>query len=404
MAWNEPGNNDNDPWGKRGGESPPDLDEVIKNVQNKLSGLFGGKGSRENPAPGSGSGNALGLGLIAAVIFVVWLASGIYIVEPAEKGVVQRFGAYVETTSSGPHWHWPYPIESVQMVNVEQIRNTEIGYRSTGGRAASTIHSESLMLTKDENIIDLKVAVQYRVKNAADYIFNVRNADLTLRQMAESAVRETVGKSNMDFVLTEGRSTIASNIETLLQNLLDNYNIGLMVTSVNMQDVQPPEQVQAAFSDVVKAREDEVRLKNEAEAYANDIVPKARGAAFRIVQEAQAYKSQVVAKAKGETSRFNQVLAEYEKAPEITKERLYLDTMESVYGRTQKVLVNVSEGSHNILYLPLDKMGARSGNGTPFSLKALQQGHATPHRPQQTPLTSQRDLENRSNARSRGGR
>jgi len=360
MAWNEPGKDGKDPWGNRGNDGPPDLDDVIRNLKDKFAGMFGGQNSNNSDQQPSGQGAGIGLSLIAAVIFVVWLASGIYIIEPAEQGVVLRFGAYSQTTTSGPHWHLPYPIEKVEVVDVEQIRNTEIGYRSTAGRAGSTIHSESLMLTKDENIIDLKIAVQYRIKDAPNYIFNVRNPDLTLRQMAESAIRETVGKSNMDFVLTEGRSAIASSTEVLLQSMLDNYKTGLMVTSVNMQDVQPPEQVQSAFADVVKAREDEVRQKNEAEAYANDIVPKARGAAFRLVQEAEAYKSQIMAKAEGETSRFLQVMKEYEKAPKITKERLYLDTMESVYSRTQKIMVDVSKDSNNVLYLPLDKMSSSS--------------------------------------------
>ena len=276
--------------------------------------------------------------------------------DPAERGVVIRFGAFNDVTQPGPHWHIPYPIEAVEVVNVEQSRNAEIGYRSNTGRAGSTILSESLMLTKDENIVDLKIAVQYKIKDAEAYLFNVRNPDLTLRQMTESAVRETVGQSKMDFVLTEGRSAIAASTEVLLQSMLDSLQTGLAITSVNMQDVQPPEQVQAAFADVVKAREDEVRQKNEAEAYANDIVPRARGAAFRLVQEAEAYKKQVIAKAQGDTSRFLQVMNEYEKAPEITRERLYLESMESVYTQSQKVMIDVTKGSNNMLYLPLDKM------------------------------------------------
>jgi membrane protease subunit HflK len=218
------------------------------------------------------------------------------------------------------------------------------------------------MLTKDENIIDLKIAAQYRIQDAADYLFNVRDPDVILRQMMESAVRETVGRSNMDFVLTEGRSAIANSTEQLLQTMLDSHEAGLLVTSVNMQDVQPPEQVQAAFADVVKAREDEVRQINQAEAYSNDILPKARGRAFRIVQEAEAYKSQVVAKAEGDASRFTQVMSEYNKAPGITTERLYLDAMESVYSRSQKVMVDVENGGSNVLYLPLDRLRSSSGS------------------------------------------
>lgn len=400
MAWNEPGKDDKDPWGNNpGNDGPPDLDDVMRNLKNKLGAMFGSSSSNSSNEQPSGQGGALGLGLIAAVVFVVWLASGIYIVEPAEQGVVLRFGAHSDTTTSGPHWHLPYPIETVEVVDVEQIRNTEIGYRSTAGRTGSTIHSESLMLTKDENIVDLKIAVQYRIKDASNYLFNVRNPDLTLRQITESAVRETVGNSNMDFVLTEGRSAIASGTEVLLQSLLDLHETGLLITSVNMQDVQPPEQVQAAFADVVKAREDEVRQKNEAEAYANDVVPKARGAAFRLVQEAEAYKSQILAKAEGETSRFLQVMKEYEKAPAITKERLYLDTMESVYSRTQKVMVDVSKDSNNVLYLPLDRM--RSGSSAPSAQidpNSLINSSTT------SGLSTLNSASPRDDARSRGGR
>lgn len=395
MAWNEPGNNDKDPWSKKGGDGPPDLDEVVKNFQRKMSGLFGG-GSGSSETPSSGGGKfGLGFGIIAAIAFVVWILSGIYIVGPAERGAVLRFGAYSETTMPGPHWHLPMPIEKVEIVNVSQILTAEIGYRSGGNRSGATIHSESLMLTKDENIIDLKIAVQYRIKDAAAYLFNVRNPDLTLRQVTESAVRETVGKSEMDFVLTQGRNEVASQTETLLQSILDEQETGLIVTTVNMQDVQPPEQVQAAFADVVKAREDEVRQKNEAEAYANDVVPKARGAGFRLVQEAQGYKSQIIAKAQGETSRFLQVMQEYEKAPEITSERLYLEAMENVYSQSQKVMIDLTEGSSNVLYLPLDRMGNRT-NSSRFDLKNLQMNP-----PSGTTKNAQSPFDN---ARSRGVR
>ena len=354
MAWNEPGKGDKDPWGgDRNDQSPPDIDEVIRNMKRKLDGIFGGSSPDGGEITNAGPA---GFGLILLVAFLVWILSGIYIIDPAERGVVIRFGAFNDVTQPGPHWHIPYPIEAVEVVNVEQSRNAEIGYRSNTGRAGSTILSESLMLTKDENIVDLKIAVQYKIKDAEAYLFNVRNPDLTLRQMTESAVRETVGQSKMDFVLTEGRSAIAASTEILLQSMLDSLQTGLAITSVNMQDVQPPEQVQAAFADVVKAREDEVRQKNEAEAYANDIVPRARGAAFRLVQEAEAYKKQVIAKAQGDTSRFLQVMNEYEKAPEITRERLYLESMESVYTQSQKVMIDVTKGSNNMLYLPLDKM------------------------------------------------
>lgn len=394
MAWNEPGKDEKDPWGGRNNDNPPDLDEVIRNLQRKLGGLFGGNGSSSEQTPSS-NGGFLGLGLIASILVIVWLLSGIYIVEPAQRGVLLQFGAYKQTTLPGPHWHIPYPFEHVEIVDVDQISSTEIGYRSTSGRTDSTIHSESLMLTKDENIVDLKIAVQYKIKDAAQYLFNVRNPDLTLRQMTESSVRETVGTSNMDFVLTEGRTQIASEIQQLLQSLLDQHETGLILTGVNLQDVQPPDQVQAAFADVVKAREDLERQKNEAEAYANDIVPRARGAAFRLVQEAEAYKGQIIAKAEGETSRFLQVMKEYEKAPSITKERMYLDTMESVYSQNQKILVDVSKDSNNVLYLPLDRMrGTQSVAPTRIDLSNYPVTGSTP-----SSTTTVRD-----DARSRGGR
>jgi membrane protease subunit HflK len=396
MAWNEPGNGDKDPWGNRGNDGPPDLDEVIRNLQRKLSGIFGGGSSNKDSSSSDGDGS-LGLGLIAAIIAVVWIASGIYIVDPAERGVVLQFGKYTETTLPGPHWHFPIPIEKVEIVDVDKSRTAEIGFRSTSGRDG-TIPSEALMLTQDENIIEMKVEIQYRVDDPAAFLFNVANPTLMLQKMTESAVRETVGKSGMDFVLTEGRSAIASGTEKLLQEMLDSLSTGILITSVNMQDIQPPTQVQAAFDDVVKATADKERMTNEAEAYANDIVPKARGAAFRVVQEAEAYKSQVLAKAQGETSRFLQVMNEYEKAPEITRERLYLDTMESVYSKSQKVMVDVSKESSNVLYLPLDRMRGMS-NSSPSRID-LSNITAYPTSSSNTGSS----LQVPDNARSRGGR
>ncbi|ODN66710.1 FtsH protease activity modulator HflK [Methylophaga muralis] len=360
-----------------------------------FGGNSGGSNNTQPPEGGSKSGS-IGAGLIAAIILLVWLLSGIYIVEPAERGVVLRFGQYSHTSMPGPHWHFPYPIDRVEVVDVAKIRSVEIGYRSSGGRPESNVLSESLMLTNDENIVDLKIAGQYRINDAAEYLFNVRTPDTILRQMMESAVREVVGQSTMDFVLTEGRSEVATRTEQRLQAMLDAHATGLTVTSVSMQDVQPPEQVQDAFADVVKAREDEVRAKNEAEAYSNDIIPRARGQAFRVIQEAEAYKSQVVAKANGEASRFVQVMTEYEKAPLITQERLYIDAMESVYSRSQKVMVDVDSGGNNVLYLPLDKMRG-SSNAPRVDLNNL--NYPTTNNPQTSSSTSAQD-----GSRSRGGR
>jgi membrane protease subunit HflK len=398
MAWNEPGNGGKDPWGNRGNDGPPDLDEVVRNMQRKLGGLFGGKGGSGGDNNRSGGGT-FGAGLILAIVAIVWLLSGIYIVEAPERGVVLRFGQYSSTAMPGPHWHLPYPIEKVEIVNVEEIRNVEIGYRSNNVSSTNSIPSESLMLTKDENIIDLKIAVQYRVQDAAKYLFNVRDPDVILRQMMESAVREVVGRSKMDFVLTEGRSAIANSTEQLLQSMLDTHDAGLLVTSVNMQDVQPPEQVQSAFADVVKAREDEVRQKNQAEAYANDILPKARGRAFRIEQEAQAYKSETVAKAEGDASRFTQVMQEYNKAPRITTERLYIDAMESVYSKSQKVMVDVKDGANNVLYLPLDRMRSnQSRNPANLNLDEFNYPSSGSN------SSSSSSSASRDDVRSRGGR
>lgn len=364
MAWNEPGGSkDNDPWGTRRKEQgPPDLDEVVRKLQEKLNKLFGRKGGSGGSGGGSGGGGAgaIGIGVIGIIALLIWLATGIYIIKAGERGVELRFGNYADTTMPGPHWHLPYPLESVEKVDVDQIRNAEIGYRSGGGNGrsqtgATAIPVEALMLTRDENIIDIRFAVQYRIKDAKDYLFQTRDPDLTLRQATETAIREIVGKSNMDYVLTEGRSDIVVRAAVLIQNILDRYKAGILITSVNMQDAQPPEEVQDAFDDAVKAREDEQRLKNEAEAYSNDVLPKARGAAARQLEEANAYKEQVIAKATGEASRFTQILVQYQKAPEVTRERIYLDALQEVLSKTSKVVVDTKAGN-NLLMMPLDQL------------------------------------------------
>jgi membrane protease subunit HflK len=365
MAWNEPGGSkDKDPWGNRGNDQgPPDLDEVVRKMQDKLGGLFGGKkgkGGGDAGGTGPSGGSVKGTGAIALVALVAWLAYDMaYIIQPAERGVVLRFGQYVDTMQPGLNFRLPQPIESVSRVDVDRNRNVLIGYRSgTEGRSTKStpVPSEALMLTRDENIVDVRFAIQYNIKSARDYLFNVKNPDLSLREATESAVREAVGKSDMDFVLKEGRSDIVDSVKTLVQNILDNYGTGLMIISVNMQDAQPPEQVQHAFDDAVKAREDQQRLINEAEAYSNDILPKARGGAARQIEEGSAYKEQVVAKAEGEAERFERILAEYKKAPGVTRQRLYLETIEEVLGNTSKVMIDV-EGGNNLLYLPLDRLG-----------------------------------------------
>lgn len=365
MAWNEPGGGNRDPW--RGGgreQGPPDLDEVVRKLSDKFSALLGGRrggGNSNNSSGGggvSGSGIA-GIGLIVAIIaVVVWLIASIYIVNEGERGVVLRFGRHLDTTMPGPHLRL-FPIDRVEIVNLEQRRFREIGYRSGSGGARQpairSVPKEALMLTQDENIVDVRLAVQYQIHDAGAYLFNVLDPESVLVQVVESATRETIGKSTMDFVLTEGRSAIVSDIQQLSQRILDQYGTGLKIITVVLQDAQPPEEVQDAFADAIKAREDEQRLKNEAEAYSNEVIPRARGQAARRLQEASAYKEQVVAQAEGEASRFEQLLAAYQKAPAVTRERLYLETMESVLSQTSKVLVDV-KGTNNLLYLPLDRL------------------------------------------------
>ncbi|MBT4835921.1 MAG: FtsH protease activity modulator HflK [Methylococcales bacterium] len=360
MAWNEPGDKNNkDPWsGQGGGQQPPDIDEVVKQLKNKFGGLFGNGGSGN-----SGSGNNApsmsfsGFIAILAIVLVIWLLSGFYSVDQGKRGLVLRFGKHIDTTEPGLHWIFPYPVDKVQMVDVERLRFKEIGYRSTGTtqQLNSTVPKEALMLTKDENIIDVRLAVTYKIKSAKNFVFNVRDPDLTIKQATESAIREIIGQNTMDFILKEGRSEIAVLTKSLAQKILDRYKTGIIISAINMQDLQPPEEVQDAFTDAIKAREDEVRQKKEAEAYENDLIPKARGAAARIIEEANAYKAKVTTKAEGEANRFTKLLVEYEKAPDVTRERLYIDTIESVLGNTSKVMMDVKNGN-NLMYLPIDKL------------------------------------------------
>ena len=360
MAWNEPGGSGGkDPWGGRKDEQgPPDLDEVVKKLQDKLSGLFGGGGSGGSSKPSSGSIGTGGMMVIVALLAIVWGLSGLYTIHEGTRGVVMQFGSYKDTTMPGLHWY-PRFVQSVERVNVDNVRSIELGIRG----------DESLMLTQDENIVDIKFAVQYQVKDARDYLFNVRDPDETLRQAMETSVREIVGKSEMDFVLTGGRAEVVARAQDLMQTILDQYKAGLVISSLNMQDAQAPQQVQGAFADAVKAREDEVRFKNEAEAYSNDVLPSARGQAARLLEEANAYKEQVIAEAEGETARFLSVLTQYKLAPNVTRKRLYIDTMESVLSSSSKVLVD-TKGNNNLLYLPLDKLMQREPGAAPRATQA----------------------------------
>ncbi|MCF7969829.1 MAG: FtsH protease activity modulator HflK [Methylococcaceae bacterium] len=362
MSWNEPGGDKKkDPWsGRNEDNGPPDLEEAIRSLQDKLGGLFGGnKGGNGNNEVSPPS--LKGLGFLALGAVALWGVSGFYIVDEGNRGVELRFGKYVATTEPGLNWRLPSPIETVEIVNISQQRFLEVGYRSGGDRSEGqgSVAKEALMLTKDENIVDVQLAVQYQVNDAKKYLFNILNQTATLKQVTESVERGVIGGNVMDFVLTEGRSQIVADIKAEIQQVMDSYDSGIQIASVNLQDAQPPEQVQNAFEDAIKAREDKQRLINEAEAYANDVVPKARGAAARLTQESEGYKSRIISAAEGDVSRFKQILTEYKKAPEVTRQRIYLDTMESVMSGTDTVMVDV-KGGNNLMYLPLDKLAAKS--------------------------------------------
>jgi len=352
MAWNEPGGSGNkDPWGNkgnRGNQGPPDLDEVFKNLQKKFGSLFGGKGGgSSNGGSALPAGSGFGIGIVVVILLAFWMATGFYKVEEAERGVVFRFGKHVDTTQKGLHWHLPTPIERVEKVDVAKVY---------------TIPINSTMLTQDENIVDIHGTVQYQIDNAEKYLFNVRNPEISLSQITESALRQSIGRSKMDYVITEGRGEISIQVRGLIQEIVNDYQTGLIIFKVNIQNAKPPEQVKDAFDDVTQAREDEERFKNEAEAYRNEVIPKARGASARMREEAEAYKNEVIARAEGEATRFNQLLKEYKKAPAITRDRLYIDMMESVLSNSSKVMVDV-KGGNNLLYLPLDKLMERERSG-----------------------------------------
>ncbi len=363
----------NDPqWGNRGGsdepggprrpnDGPPDLEELWRDFNRRLNGLFGKKGGGGN---GGGDGPRLpnidfnprflggGIGLLLGLIALVWLASGFYIVDASQRGIVLQFGSFKEATEPGLRWRLPYPIQSHELVNLTGVRTIEIGYR---GSERNKVLKEALMLTDDENIVNIQFAVQYILMDPVEYLFNNRHTDEAVMGAAESAVREIVGKSRMDFVLYEGREQIATQAAKLMQDILDRYQSGILISKVTMQNAQPPEQVQAAFDDAVKAGQDRERQKNEGQAYANDVIPKAKGTAARLMEEANGYKQRVIATAEGDASRFKQVVVEYAKAPEVTRQRMYLDTMQQIFANTSKVMVD-AKGQGNLLYLPLDKL------------------------------------------------
>ncbi|QEL65352.1 membrane protease subunit HflK [Oryzomicrobium terrae] len=363
----------NDPqWGRGGNDGgrrpqggPPDLEEVWRDFNRKLSGIFGKKGGGGNDG-GRGNGGMPelspklfggGVGVIAGLVLLAWLASGFYIVDASQRGVVLQFGRFKEATEPGLRWRLPYPIESHEVINLTGVRTIEIGYRGT---EKNKVLKEALMLTDDENIINIQFAVQYILKDPVEYLFNNRGPDEAVMQAAETSMREIVGKSQMDFVLYEGREQVAAQAQKLMQDILDRYKTGVLISKVTLQNAQPPEQVQAAFDDAVKAGQDRERQKNEGQAYANDVIPKAKGTAARLMEEATGYKQRVIAQSEGDASRFKQVVTEYAKAPEVTRQRLYLDTMQQIFANTSKVMID-TKGQGNLLYLPLDKLLQASG-------------------------------------------
>lgn len=367
----------NDPqWGKKNNGGPPDIEAVLRDINKKISALFGNKGSGTGGTGDGGNSNKFNasIGLITVVVVLIWIASGFYIVDASQRGVVLRFGSFVETTQPGPRWHMPFPIESVEVVNISQVRTVEIGYREN---VKNKILKESLMLTDDENIIDIQFAVQYFLKDPGEYLFNNRAPDENVRQAAETSIREIVGKNKMDFVLYEGREQVAAATTKLAQEILDRYKSGILLSKVTMQNAQPPEQVQAAFDDAVKAGQDRERQKNEGQAYANDVIPRAKGAAARLMQEAEGYRQRVIASAEGDASRFQQVLKEYEKAPAVTRERMYIDMMQQILTSTSKVMVDQKSGN-NLLYLPLDKLIQSTAQGGLPSPETQAAGHIEP--------------------------
>jgi membrane protease subunit HflK len=357
----------NDPqWGKKGGsgnQGPPDLEELWRSFNQKLNGMFGKRGGGDAPAsiPPSMRQIGGGVGMAVVLVLVVWLASGFYTIDETQRGVVFTFGKQTDLTSPGLRWRLPYPFQSHEKVNLSQVRTVEVGYRNT---VKTKVLKESLMLTDDENIIDIQFAVQYTLKDPLAYLFNNRNPDETVLQAAETAFREVVGSSKMDFVLYEGREQVAVAAQKQIQDILDRYKTGIAISRVTMQNAQPPEQVQAAFDDAVKAKQDLERQKSEGQAYFNDVVPKARGAASRLQEEAQGYRQRVLANAEGEASRFKQVLAEYNKAPQVMRDRMYIDTMQQMLTSSSKILLD-AKGGGNLLYLPLDKIMQMSAGALP---------------------------------------
>jgi membrane protease subunit HflK len=381
----------------RPSDGPPDLDQLWREFNQRINRLLRGKGGG---GAGGGSSNdgdddarnaGISAGVAGAVIVFLWLVSGFFIVQEGQTGIVLTFGKYSHSAQPGFNWRWPYPIQTQETVNLSQVRTVEVGYRSN---VRNKLARESLMLTDDENIIDIQFAVQYRLKDASAWVFNNRDQEETVKQVAETAIREVVGKSKMDFVLYEGREKVAFDTSTLMQQILDRYATGVLVANVTMQAVQPPEQVQAAFDDAVKAGQDRERQKNEGQAYANDVVPKARGAASRLMQESEGYRARVVANAEGEASRFNKVLVEYQRAPAVMRDRLYIEAMQQIFASTTKIMVD-TKSNNSMIYLPLDKLIAQTAAEAASGVTAPATAATPPSASNEPPLSEGRVDRNR---------
>jgi membrane protease subunit HflK len=390
--------------GRGPNQGPPDLDELWRDFNRKLGGLFGkGRRGGDNGGFGGGGGNfppdmksaGIGAGLVAAVVVLIWLGTGFFIVQEGQQAVITQFGRYKATVGAGFNWRLPYPIQRHELVFVTQIRSVDVGrdniVKATGLR-------DSAMLTEDENIVEIKFAVQYRLNDARAYLFESKNPAESVVQAAETAVREVVGKMRMDSALAEERDQIAPRVHNLTQSILDRYKVGVEIVGINLQQggVRPPEQVQAAFDDVIKAGQERERAKNEAQAYANDVIPRAVGSASRLKEEADAYKARIIAQAQGDAQRFKSVLAEYQRAPQVTRDRLYLETMQQIYSSVTKVLIDSRQGS-NLLYLPLDKIMQQAAQGGAAAPEAV------PVVPPPTPAAASggSDSRTRDNGRSR---
>ena len=391
-------------WSSGKGDGPPDLDELWRDFNRKLSGLFNGKGGAprgpsNNPGDGGGpnfqpnmKSAGIGAGLIAGVVALIWLGSGFFIVQEGQQAVVTSFGKFSHTADAGFQWRMPYPFQAHETVNVTQLRSKEVGRNAV---IAATGLRDSSMLTQDENIVDIRFTVQYRLKDARAFLFENRDPEEAVTLAAESAVREIVGKTKIDSVLYEQRDAIAADLAKSVQGQLDRLKAGIVIVNINVQSVQPPEQVQAAFEDTLKAGQDGDRLKKEGLAYASDVIPKAQGTSARLREEAEGYKSRVVAQAQGDAQRFTSVLAEYQKAPAVTRDRMYIDTMQQVYSNVSKVLVD-SRSNSNLLYLPLDKLIAQTASTTPAATPT------TPAAPETTaPAPGAVDVRSRDNQRGR---